>query len=109
MRKKKKDLPVTLLAHLSRVDQVSQTKRGIKPYACTDVFVLGGNKEQIEKQIPSLLKRGFQIMRYYRLTPTEGQSMFTHEEGVMPIVLPKSGLYETAEWAYLIDKEAKDG
>lgn len=108
MRKKKKDLPVTLLAHLSRVDQVSQTKRGIKPYACTDVFVLGGNKEEIEEQLPSLLKRGFQVMRYYRLTPTEGQSMFVQDGAAMPIVLPKTGLYETCEWTW-IDKEAKDG
>ena len=105
MRKKKKDLPMTLLVHLARVDQVTYTKKGPRPYAVTDVFVLGESKEQIEEQLPGLLKRGFQVMRYYRLTPSEGQSMFVQDDAVMPIVLPKSGLYETAEWLFRVEGE----
>ena len=110
MRKKKKDLPITLLAHLSRVDQTTQRKKGIAPYAVTDVFVLGESKKQIEERLPALLERNFQVMRYYRLTPSEGQSAFVQDGVVMPIVLPKSGVYETAEWVWLIEKkEVQDG
>ena len=107
MRKKKKDLPITLLAHLVRVDQVMHKKKRVVPFACADVFVLGETKEQIKERLPSLLKRGFQVMRYYRLTPTEGQDMFAHVEGTMPIVLPKSGVYETCEWAWLAERGMK--
>lgn len=105
MRKKKKNIPETLLAHLTRVDQVTWTKKGVtKPYACTDVFVLGESKEQIGERLPGLLKHGFQVMQYYRLTPAVGQSIFVHEEGTMPIVLPKSGIYETCSEVWRVKR-----